>query len=129
MTPTERGLQKSCATRRRLTLASARRALLHQRGSALADFLKRRFQTTKFLRAQFREHSLHLRRMLSEGWNNEVLAAWGEGNAPNAPVFGALDPADQALRDETVHGNADRTWGETDDRPYPIHAQTPLIDQ
>jgi hypothetical protein len=40
--------------------------------------------------------------MLSKGGNNEILAAWGEGNDPNAPVFGALDPADQALRDEAI---------------------------
>ena len=41
--------------------------LLHQRGSALADFLKRHFEATKLLRAQFREHSLHLPGMLSKG--------------------------------------------------------------
>ncbi len=28
--------------------------------------------------------------MLSEGWNNEVLSAQGEGDDPNAPVFSAL---------------------------------------
>jgi hypothetical protein len=32
----------------------------------------------------------------------EFLAAWGEGNDPNAPVFGPLDAADQALPDEAV---------------------------
>src|SRR6266850_7468117 len=67
--------------------------------------------------------------MLSEGWNNEVLAARGEGDDPNAPVLGALDSADQALRDETVHGNADRTWGEIDDRAYRIDGQRPLMEQ
>src|SRR5712692_7797487 len=35
--------------------------------SALADFLKRHFEATKFLRTQFREHSLHLPGMLSKG--------------------------------------------------------------
>ena len=45
----------------------SRSTLLHQRGSALADFLKCRFEATKLLRAQFREHSLHLSGMLSKG--------------------------------------------------------------
>ena len=45
----------------------SRSTLLHQRGSALADFLKRHFEATKFLRTQFREHSLHLPGMLSKG--------------------------------------------------------------
>src|ERR1700757_4437485 len=67
--------------------------------------------------------------MLSEGWNNEVLAARGEGDHPNAPVFGALDPADQAFLDETVDGNADRTRGEIDDRAYRIDGQRPLMEQ
>ena len=40
--------------------------------------------------------------MLSKGGNNEILATWGEGNDPNASVFGALDPANQALRDEAL---------------------------
>jgi hypothetical protein len=47
-----------------------RSTLLHERVGSLADFLKRHFEVTKFLRAQFREHSLHLPGMLSEGWNN-----------------------------------------------------------
>jgi len=38
--------------------------------------------------------------MLSKGRNNEILATRGEGNDPNASVFGALDTADEALRDE-----------------------------
>ena len=38
-----------------------------ERGSPHADLLKRRFQTTKLIRAQFREHSLHLAGMLSKG--------------------------------------------------------------
>src|SRR6266849_6685843 len=85
--------------------AESHSALLHERVGALADFLQRHFEATKLLRAQFREHSLHLPGMLSEGWNNEVLAARGEGDHPNAPVLGALDPADQALCDEAVHGD------------------------
>src|SRR5258705_509260 len=40
--------------------------------------------------------------MLSKGGDNEILAAWREGNDPNASVFGALDSADQALRDEAI---------------------------
>ena len=35
-------------------------------GSALADFLKRHLEATKFLRTQFREHFLHLPGMLSK---------------------------------------------------------------
>src|SRR5258705_13754297 len=35
-------------------LAWSRSTLLHQRGGALAELLKRDFQRTKFLRAQFR---------------------------------------------------------------------------
>src|SRR5437016_666481 len=40
--------------------------------------------------------------MLSKGRNNEILATRGEGNDPNASVFGALNPADEALRDEAI---------------------------
>src|SRR6266852_5989122 len=61
--------------------------LLDQRGSALADFLKLNFESTKFLRAQFREYLLHLPGMLAKGGNDEILAAWREGNDPNASVF------------------------------------------
>src|SRR5260370_30263531 len=100
---------------------------LHERSGALADFLKRHFQTTKLLRAQLREHSFHLSRMLSEGRNNEVLAPRGEGDDPNAPVVGALDPADQALREESVHGDTDRAWREIHDRAYRIDGQRPLV--
>src|SRR2546427_12574469 len=53
--------------------------------------------------------------MLSKGGNNEILATWGEGNDPNASVFGALDPADQALRDEAIDKDTDRAWGQIDD--------------
>src|SRR5216683_2900409 len=67
--------------------------------------------------------------MLSERRDNKVLSPRGESDDPHAPVFGALDPADQALRDETVHGNADRTWGEIDDRAYRIDGQRPLMEQ
>ncbi len=35
-----------------------------------------------------------------KGGDNEILATWGDGHGPNASVFGALDPADQALREE-----------------------------
>src|SRR5207245_3808427 len=94
--------------------------LLHQRGRALADFLKRHFEATKFLRTQFREHSLHLPGMLSKGSSNEIFAAWGEGDDPHAPVFGAFDPADQALRDEAVDSDTNRAWGQIDDWAYRI---------
>ena len=83
--------------------AQSRSTLLHQRGSALADFLKCRFETTKFLRAQFRERSLHLQGVLSKGSGDELFAGRGKGDNPHAPVFGALDAADQALLHETVH--------------------------
>jgi hypothetical protein len=85
-----------------MTTPYSRSTLLHQRGSALANCLKRQFETTKLLRAQFREYLPHLPGMLSEGGNNQVLAPQAEGDNPNAPVFGALDPADQALRGPIV---------------------------
>jgi hypothetical protein len=50
-----------------LTTPRSRSTLFHQRGSALANFLERHFEATKFLRTQFREHSLHLPGMLSKG--------------------------------------------------------------
>src|SRR5258708_4239054 len=105
----------------------SRSTLLHERSGALADFLKRHFQTTKLLRAQLREHSFHLSRMLSEGRNNEVLAPRGEGNDPNTPVFRALDAGHQALREESVHGDTDRAWREIHDRAYRIDGQRPLV--
>src|SRR5258708_28449630 len=92
-------------------LAWCRSTLLHERSSALADFLKRHFEATKFVRTQFREHSLHLRGMLSKGRSNEVLAARGKANDPHPPVFGALDPPDQTLRDEAVDSDTDRASG------------------
>ena len=79
-----------------------------ERGSALADFLEPHFKTAKLLRAQFREHFPHLPGMLSKGRNNEILATRGEGNDPNASIFGALDPADQSLRDEAIDRDTDR---------------------
>ena len=48
--------------------------------------------------------------MLSKGRNNEILAAWGEGNDPNTSVFGALDPAHQALRNEAIDSDTDEAW-------------------
>src|SRR5258706_14186027 len=99
-----------------MTTPCSRSTLLHQRGSALADFLKRHFEATKFLRTQFREHSLHLPGMLSKGSSNEFLAAWSECDDPHAPVVGALDPADQALLHESVHADTDGAWGQIDDR-------------
>src|SRR6516165_5636330 len=103
--------------------------LLHQRGSALAEPLNRHFETMKFLRAQFGEHSLHLPGMLSECRNDQILAAWGEGNDTNASVFRALDPADQALREETVHSDADRAWGQIDDWADRVDRQRPFVQQ
>src|SRR5260221_9832016 len=67
--------------------------------------------------------------MLSKGGNNEILALLGEGNDPNASVFGALDPADQALRDETIASDTDRTWGQIDDWAYRIDGQRPFMQQ
>src|ERR1700722_13460233 len=67
--------------------------------------------------------------MLSEGWNNEVFSPRSEGDNPNAPVFRALHPAHQALREETVHGDADRTRGQIDDWADCIDGQRPLMEQ
>jgi hypothetical protein len=67
--------------------------------------------------------------MLSKGGNNEILAAWGEGNGSNAPVFGALNPADQALREEAIDSDTDRTWGQADDWAYCIDGQRPFVQQ
>jgi hypothetical protein len=100
--------------------------LLHERGCALAYPFKRHFESVKFLGAQLREHSLHLPGMLSKVGNNEILAAWGEGNDPNAPVFGALNPADQALRDEAIDSDTDRAWGQIDDWAYRIERRQAL---
>ena len=50
-----------------LTTPRSRSTLLHQRGSALADSLKRHFEATKFFRTQYREHSPHPTGMLSKG--------------------------------------------------------------
>src|SRR5277367_4581430 len=67
--------------------------------------------------------------MLSKGGENEIPAAWGEGNDPNASVFGALYPADQALRDEAINRDADRAWGQIDDWAYRIDGQRPFVQQ
>src|ERR1700720_4838884 len=67
--------------------------------------------------------------MLSKGGNNEILATWGEGNDPNASVLGALDPADQALRDEAIDSDTDRAWGQIDDWTYRIDRQRPFVQQ
>ena len=67
--------------------------------------------------------------MLSKGGNNEILAAWGEGNDPNASVFGALDPADQALRDEAIDSDTDRAWSQIDHWAYRIDGQRPFAQQ
>src|ERR1700676_4834136 len=121
---------RQCIRRRGgMTTPCSRSTLLHQRGSALTDFLERHFETTQLLRAQLREHLPHLPGMLSEGGNNEVLAPQGEGDNPNAPVFGALDPADQALRDEAVDSDTDRAWGQIDDWAYRIDGQRPFVQQ
>src|ERR1700757_449257 len=67
--------------------------------------------------------------MLSKGGNNKILAAWREGNDPNASVFGALDPADQALRDEAIDSDTDRAWGQIDDWAYRIDGQGPFVQE
>src|SRR5271169_6425618 len=67
--------------------------------------------------------------MLSKGGNNEILAAWREGNDPNASVFGALDSADQALCDEALNSDADRAWGQIDDWAYRIDGQRSFVQQ
>src|SRR5437016_7302391 len=67
--------------------------------------------------------------MLSKGGNNEILAAWGEGNRPNASVFGALDPANQTLRDEAIDGDTDRAGGQIYHLAYRIDGQRPFAQQ
>src|SRR5262245_1216475 len=67
--------------------------------------------------------------MLSESGNNKVLAARGEGDDPNTPVFRALDPGYQALREETLHSDTDRAWGQIDDRADRIDGQSPLCSR
>src|SRR6516165_5602434 len=89
--------------------------LLCERSCPLADLFKRHFESVKFLRAQFREHSPHLPGVLSKGGNNEILPARCEGDDTNTPVFRALDPGYQAPGGETVHSDTDRAWGQIDD--------------
>ena len=67
--------------------------------------------------------------MFPEGRNNKVLAALSEGDGTNTPVFRALDPADQALREKTVHRDADRAGGQIDDRADRIDGQRPFVQQ
>src|SRR5882724_10906476 len=67
--------------------------------------------------------------MLSIGGNDEILAAWREGHDPNASVFGALDPADQALREEAIDRDTDRTWGQIYDWAYRIDGHRPFMQQ
>jgi hypothetical protein len=59
--------------------------------------------------------------------NNQALAAWGEGNNPNAQLFGASIGLTKSLRDKTVYFDTDRTGGEIDDRAYRIDGQRPLV--
>src|SRR5215469_3254776 len=67
--------------------------------------------------------------MRSESGNDEVLPSRGERNDPDASVFGALDPADQALRDEAIDSDTDRAWGQIDDWAYPIDGQRPFVQE
>src|SRR6266581_7607441 len=60
---------------------------------------------------------------------NEGLAPWGKGDDPHAAVIGALDPADQALREEAVDSDTDRAWGQIDDWAYRIDGQRPFVQQ
>src|SRR6266481_5069855 len=110
-------------------LAWSRSTLLHQRSGALAELLKRHFQRTKFLRAQFREHSLHLPGVLFESRNDEVLPTRGKGDDTHTPVFRALNPGYQALREEAVHGDTDRSWGQIDDEADRIDGQRSFVQQ
>ena len=67
--------------------------------------------------------------MLSKGWSNEILAERCERNDTNPSVFPALYPADQALGEEAVHGDTDRTWCQIDNRAYRIDWQRPFVEQ
>ena len=103
--------------------------LFDQRRSPLAGLFKRHFKAAKLPRAQFGEHFLHLPGMLSKGGNDEILATWGEGNDSNASVFGALDSADQALREKPIDSDTDRAWGQIYDWSYRVHGQRPFVQQ
>src|SRR3954451_5884414 len=50
-----------------VTTPLRRSKIFQQRGSAVADFLKRRFEATKFFRSQLGEDSLYVRGMFSKG--------------------------------------------------------------
>jgi hypothetical protein len=67
--------------------------------------------------------------MPSKCGNNEILAARGEGNDPNASIFGALDPADQDLRDKAIDSDTDRAWGQIYHWAYRIDGQRPFAQQ
>src|ERR1700722_4449490 len=102
---------------------------IDQRCGALAEFLERRFEGAKLLRAEFGEHFFHLAGMFSKGGGNQILAARGKGHDPNAPVVGALHAADQALRDQAIDRDADRTGGQIDQRAYGIYGQGSAVQQ
>src|SRR6201988_2679518 len=67
--------------------------------------------------------------MLSKGGNNQILAMWGEGNDPNASVFGALDPAEPTLRNDAMDSDTDPTRGQIYDWAYRIDGQRPFVQQ
>src|ERR1700746_3514609 len=67
--------------------------------------------------------------MLSKGGHNAIPPARGERNDPNASIFGALDPADQALRDEAIDSDTDRAWRQIDHWAYCIDGQRPFAQQ
>ena len=67
--------------------------------------------------------------MLSKSRNDKILAAWGKGDDPNTPVIRALDPGYQALDDETIDSDTDRTWGQIDDWAYRVDGQRPFVQQ
>ena len=74
----------------------SRSSLPRKLRSAFSDFLKRRFNATKFFLAQFMECLFICTACFRKNWNNEVLVAQGEDDDPNGPAFGALDPAERS---------------------------------
>src|SRR5467141_4074199 len=67
--------------------------------------------------------------MLSESRNDEVLPTRGKGDDTHPPVFRALNPGYQALREDAVHSDTDRAWGQIDDQADRIDGQRSFVQQ
>jgi hypothetical protein len=58
--------------------------------------------------------------------SHEILSPRREGDDT---IFRALDPGYQAFREETVHSDTDRAWGQIDERTDRIDGQRPFVQQ